>query len=178
MAVPANAIKEANEQILLMHSRIQEMEKRIEELNVKLAEKDRLYAENSKIPIEMEQSVKKKDAEIQGLRVQLRSAQERISNLEQEITDKEVYMEKLQSKSKILDEVVGFRGSLEGLLSYLKIVQEMEDTPNVSDVNDNLRETEITDGYQSEDEHTQKGSVVVNGLQEHCDSITTVTDHR
>ena len=29
MAVPANAIKEANEQILLMHSRMQDMEKQI-----------------------------------------------------------------------------------------------------------------------------------------------------
>lgn len=175
MAVPANAIKEANEQIMLMHSRMQAMEKQIQELHVKLAEKDRLYTENSKI--EMQQSVNKKDSEIRELRVELHKAKEKISNLEQEMLDKEVCMEKLQSKSKILDEVVGFRGTLEGLLSYIKIVQEMEDKRNVSDVNDNLRETALTDGYKSEDEHIGKGSIVVNGLDpQHTDNMA-VTEH-
>ena len=75
-------------------------------------------------------------------------------------------MEKFQSKSKILDEVVGFRGSLEGLLSYLKIVQQMENKQLVNDVNDNLRETEITDDYRGEEEHLGRKSVVLNGHSE------------
>lgn len=175
MAVPANAIKEANEQILLMHSRMQDMEKQIDEM----VEKERLHVENSKIPLEMKQSVKKKDEEIQDLRHKLHTAQGRISNLEQELLDKEVYMEKLQSKSKILDEVVGFRSSLKGLLSYMKIAQEMDgNMSNVSDINDNLRETEITDGYKSEEEqeHSSK-TTIVNGLPQEPDNSTAVIEH-
>ena len=169
MAVPTNAIKEANEQILLMHSKMQEMEKEIKDLNKKLAAKD---AEESKIQVQ--KVVDKKDIEIQGLQAELRSANERINTLEQEVLDNEVQIEKLQSKSKILDEIVGFRGSLEGLLSYFKIVQEMDVKRN--DVNGNLRETEITDGYQSDDELINKTSVVVNG---HPNDITTteLVDH-
>lgn len=180
MAVPANAIKEANEQILLMHSRMQDMEKQIEQLNQALVEKDRLHVESSKIPLEMQQSVKTKDEEIQELRHKLLTAQGRISNLEQELLDKEVNMEKLQSKSKILDEVAGFRGSLEGLLSYMKIAQEMDrNVSNVSDINDNLRETEITDGYKSEEEQERTGkTTIVNGLpEEPDDDNTAVIDH-
>ena len=169
MAVPTNAIKEANEQILLMHSKIQEMEQEIEDLNRKLVAKD---AEESKIQIQ--QVANKKDTEIQGLRAELRTANERINTLEQELVDNEVQMEKLQSKSKILDEIIGFGGSLEGLLSYFKIVQEMD--INRNDVNGNLRETEITDGYQSDDEHLSKTSVVVNGRPD--DTATTeLVDH-
>lgn len=166
MAVPTNAIKEANDQILLMHSKMQEMEKEVKELNWKLAKKD---SENNKI--EMQQVISTKDAEIQELRAQLRSANERISSLEQELLDNEVHMEKLQSKSKILDEVIGFRGSLEGLLSYFKIVRDMD--INRNDVNDNLRETAITDDYKSDDEHVGKTSKVFNG---HPDDTAT-TDH-
>jgi chromosome segregation ATPase len=169
MAVPTNAIREANEQISLMHSKMQEMEQEIKDLNKKLAAND---AEDGKIQIQ--QVVNKKDTEIQGLRAQLRTAKERISTLEQDMLDNEVQMEKLQSKSKILDEIIGFRGSLEGLLSYFKIVQEMD--INRNDVNGNLRETEITDGYQSDDEHISKTSVVVNGLPD--DTATTeLVDH-
>ena len=89
-------------------------------------------------------------------------------------------MEKLQSKSKILDEVAGFRGSLEGLLSYMKIAQEMDrNVSNVSDINDNLRETEITDGYKSEEEQERTGkTTIVNGLpEEPDDDNTAVIDH-
>lgn len=180
MAVPVNAIKEANEQILLMHSRMQEMEKQIEELKKTLVEKDQLHVENSKIPLEMQQSVNKKDGEIQELRHKLYTTQGRISNLEQELLDKDVHMEKLQSKSKILDEVVGFRGSLEGLLSYMKIVHEMDrDMSNaIGDINDNLRETAITDGYESEEEqeHAVK-TTIVNGRLEQSDNSAVVIDH-
>ena len=169
MAVPTNAIKEANEQILLMHSRMQEMEQEIEDLNRKLAAKD---AEESKI--QMQQVVNKKDTEIQELRSGLRTAKERINVLEHELLNNEVQMEKLQSKSKILDEIIGFRGSLEGLLSYFKIVQEMD--INRNDVNGNLRETEITDGYQSDDDHVTKTSVVVNGRPDETET-TELVDH-
>lgn len=181
MAVPANAIKEANEQILLMHSRMQEMEKQIEELNKTLIEKDQSHVENSKIPLEnIQQSVIKKDAEIQELRYKLYTTQERISNLEQELLDKDVNMEKLQSKSKILDEVVGFRGSLEGLLSYMKIVQEMDRGMSnaIGDINDNLRETAITDGYESEEQQEHAGkTTIVNGLREQSDNSAVVIEH-
>ena len=169
MAVPTNAIKEANEQILLMHSRMQEMEQEIQDLNRKLAAKD---AEENKI--QMQQVVNKKETEIQELRSGLRTAKERINVLEHELLDNEVKMEKLQSKSKILDEIMGFRGSLEGLLSYFKIVQEMD--INRNDVNGNLRETEITDGYQSDDEHVTKTSVVVNGRPDETET-TELVDH-
>jgi chromosome segregation ATPase len=167
MAVPTNAIKEANEQILLMHSKMQEMEQEIKVLNEKLAAKD---AEESKI--QMQQVLNKKDTEIQGLRSGLRTANERINVLEQELLDNEVQMEKLQSKSKILEEIIGFRGSLEGLLSYFKIVQEMD--VNRNDVNGNLRETEITDGYQSDD--VTKTSLVVNGHPNDT-GTTELVDH-
>jgi predicted RNase H-like nuclease (RuvC/YqgF family) len=167
MAVPTNAIKEANEQILLMHSKMQEMEQEIKVLNEKLAAKD---AEESKI--QMQQVLNKKDTEIQGLRSGLRAANERINVLEQELLDNEVQMEKLQSKSKILEEIIGFRGSLEGLLSYFKIVQEMD--VNRNDVNGNLRETEITDGYQSDD--VTKTSLVVNGRPDDT-GTTELVDH-
>jgi chromosome segregation ATPase len=167
MAVPTNAIKEANEQILLMHSKMQEMEQEIKVLNEKLAAKD---AEESKI--QMQQVLNKKDTEIQGLRSGLRTANERINVLEQELLDNEVQMEKLQSKSKILEEIIGFRGSLEGLLSYFKIVQEMD--VNRNDVNGNLRETEITDGYQSDD--VTKTSLVVNGRPDDT-GTTELVDH-
>jgi chromosome segregation ATPase len=167
MAVPTNAIKEANEQILLMHSKMQEMEQEIKVLNEKLAAKD---AEESKI--QMQQVLNKKDTEIQGLRSGLRTANERINVLEQELLDNEVQMEKLQSKSKILEEIIGFRGSLEGLLSYFKIVQEMD--VNRNDVNGNLRETEITDGYQSDD--VTKTSLVVNGRPNDT-GTTELVDH-
>ena len=183
MSVPVNAIKEANEQILLMHSRMQEMEHQIKALNLQLVEKERQCTENNKIPLEIQQTIGKKDAEIQQLRTELRESRKRISNLEQEIIDKDVFMEKLQSKSRILDEVIGFRGSLEGLLSYIKIVEEMDHKHSVSDVNDNLRETEITDGYKSEDEYRGKSSVVLNGhghsqLQaQHKNDTMIVTEH-
>lgn len=154
MAVSSNAIKEANEQIMLMHSKIQEMEKEIKDLHTKLSSKD---AKDSRLQVE--QAVKKKDTEMQGLRADLRGTKERINNLEQELIDKDVQIEKLLSKSKILDEIIGFRGSLEGLLSYFKIVQDLD--INRNDVNGNLRETQITDGYQSDDGHMS--SVVLNG---------------
>ena len=168
MAVPTNAIKEANEQILLMHSKMQEMEYEIKDLKEKLASKD---IEESKI--QMQHVVNKKDIEIEGLRAELRTTRERINTLEQELLNNEVQMEKLQSKSKILDEIIGFRGSVEGLLSYFKIVQEMDSNKN--DVNGNLRETEITDGYQSDDEHVNKTSVVVNGIPN--SNVTNELDH-
>ena len=172
MAVPTNAIKEANDQILLMHSRMQKMDEEIIDLRKKLAAKDAEDCEESKI--QMQQVVNKKDTEIQELRSGLRTAKERINVLEHELLDNEVQMEKLQSKSKILDEIMGFRGSLEGLLSYFKIVQEMD--INRNDVNGNLRETEITDGYQSDDEHVTKTSVVVNGRPDETET-TQLVDH-
>ncbi|XP_028417897.1 uncharacterized protein LOC114542574 [Dendronephthya gigantea] len=109
MAVPTNAIKEANDQILLMHSKMQELEQEIERLNGKLSSKENLEESN----IQKQQVVNMKDTEIRELRAELRIAKEKINNLEQELFDNEVKMEKLQSKSKILDDVVGFRGSLE-----------------------------------------------------------------
>ena len=169
MAVPTNAIKEANEQILLMHSKMQQMEEEINNLNKKIAAKD---AEESKI--QMQKVLDMKDTEMQGVREELRTANERINTLEQEVLDNEVQMEKLQSKSKILDEIVGFGGSLEGLLSYFKIVKEMDVKRN--DINGNLRETEITDGYQSDNDHISKTSVVVNGRQENI-AATELVNH-
>lgn len=157
MALSTNAIKEANEQISLMHTKMQGMQKEIDKLHQLLSSK-----KEEEMKFDMQQIVNKKDVEIGELKTQLAESNDKITRLEQEIVDFEVKMEKLQSKSKILDEVVGFQGQLERLLSYLKIVKEMN--VNQNDINDNIRETEITDSYLSDDEQVMKTDVILNQI--------------
>lgn len=157
MALSTNAIKEANEQISLMHTKMQGMQKEIDKLHQLLSSK-----KEEEMKFDMQQIVNKKDVEIGELKTQLAESNDKITRLEQEIVDFEVKMEKLQSKSKILDEVVGFQGQLERLLSYFKIVKEMN--VNQNDINDNIRETEITDSYLSDDEQVMKTDVILNQI--------------
>ncbi|XP_031565440.1 uncharacterized protein LOC116300669 [Actinia tenebrosa] len=150
MSFPAGAIKEANNHIQALSKANMELEERVKELSGVLRKQNEAHAENlAVLPLRMKQTLLQKDEEIQDLR-------KTVERLQLESNEKEIMLQHYKNKCKVLDEVARHRESLESILACLDYFKEPdydEGNNNLPDVSNQVRETDLTNGYcESEEE--------------------------
>uniref|UniRef100_A0A915JSU2 Uncharacterized protein n=1 Tax=Romanomermis culicivorax TaxID=13658 RepID=A0A915JSU2_ROMCU len=130
------SIKEANEQVQYMHARILDLEQRIREQTELLARRDQQHTANFR-RLEHE-----KNLALSALQFDLRRSEERCSNLEKIIKEKDMNMAFLLHRCSYLDEAASYAPVLEQLTLCLTNAFSAQ-PPKVNTVKPTTRMTAI-----------------------------------
>ena len=155
MSFPVGAIREANNHIQALSKTNLELAEKVKELSHVIRKQNEAHAENlAVLPLRMKQTMIQKDEEIHDLR-------NTVNILRREAKEREIVLQHFQNKCKLLDEVSRHREALESILSCLDLVQEpfsdvhMEGNNNHHTSADQVRETDLTNGYYEPEANTR-----------------------
>ncbi|EDO31297.1 predicted protein [Nematostella vectensis] len=113
-----------------------QLEEQLKELSEANRKQSEAHAQSlAVLPLRMNQTMKAKDEKITELQAE-------VDRLKLEASEREMLMEHLQNKCKILDEVARHRDALESVLACLDIIQE----PDYDADGENERETDLING--------------------------------
>lgn len=170
MSLSPVAIREANDHIQGLVSRVHELEGRVRELSASLKKQNETHAEHlAVLPLRLSQTMKQKNQEIDELKQQ-------VAKLVQRDNERETLVQHLRNRCKVLDEISRHRDTFESILSCLDVLRE-PDYCSEQDQNSGLlhpglaRETDLLDDDDLE------GSVGECEVSKYSSKISVLQDN-